>query len=97
MKKIILILFCCSSLFAGFSSTAVLGLALKHRDINDTHAAHEQEFDNIRKILGKVLLTQANMAFWLNNEAELLFLTMQAEGDRDIMANTNKVLKEFLK
>lgn len=88
-----MILFLCGSLFAGSSSSAVDELSQKHTDLNSIHEAHLKEFNNIRKILGKILLSQANNIFELYKEAELLFLTMQGEGEYEIM--TNRILGIF--
>jgi hypothetical protein len=87
VKKIVLILFFCTSLFAGDSGDAIGKLKDEHKNVNKTHEAHKKEFENIKKILGEILLTQVNTIFELTKEAELIFLSMQAEGERDMMTN----------
>jgi hypothetical protein len=87
MKKVFLILLLCSSLFAEDSTEAIKKLKDKHKDANDIHKVHKEEFENIKKILAEILLTQVNTIFELTKESELIFLTMQAEGERDMMTS----------
>jgi hypothetical protein len=88
LKKVVLILLFCSGLFAGPSSEAVDKLKDEHKNVNDTHKAHKREFDNIRKILGKILLAQATIVFELTKEAELLFLSIEAEAEGEMMTHS---------
>jgi hypothetical protein len=96
VRKVFLILLFCGSLFAGTSSDAVDDLKDEHKNVNDTHKAHKKEFENIKKILSEILLTQVNTIFELTKEAELIFLTMQVEGEAEMMTNSI-LLKGLLK
>jgi hypothetical protein len=96
VKKVVLILLLCGSLFAGTSSNAVDDLKDEHKNVNETHESHKKEFENIKKILGEILLTQVNTIFELTKEAELIFLAMQAESEGEMMTHSI-ILKGLIK
>jgi hypothetical protein len=75
------------------SADAVDDLKGKHKNANDIHEAHLREFNNIVIILKTTLLSQTNNIFELYKESELLFLTMQAEGERETMTHQKELLR----
>lgn len=75
----------CTFIYGNPSSNAVDELADKHKDANSIHEAHLREFKNIVAILKQTLLSEANNIFEIYKETELLFLTVQAEGEREMM------------